>query len=168
LDPCFDLYRKESQVNLPEVQIPDALQSFSKALQGSIVEYEQIRFDHRRDCLLKAYIDIVNNDHSLEHFFQISVTISLLLGDFQASFYLYEKKTDRFLCVCDSTSGLLAPPRPAAFELPPDFREITTVSGALICPLYPRTGTTRQELPIGYAGQGIYDPDPFFVTFLTC
>ena len=114
------------------------------------------------DCLLKAYIDTINNDHSLENFFQISVTVSHLLGEFQAAFYLYEKKTDRFLCVCTSEEGLLEPPRPAEFVLPADFREIMTVSEALIYPLYPRAGTIQQDLPIGYAGQELYDPDPFF------
>lgn len=144
--------------------IANSLQPFSENLQHAIREYEQIRFDYRRDCLLKSYVDVINENASLEHFFQISVTVSLFLGEFQASFYLYEKKTDRFLCVCDSQNGLLTSPRPADFELPPEFREIRVASGALICPLYPRSGTIQQDIPIGYAGQGIYDPDPFFAS----
>ncbi|MCF8056726.1 MAG: HAMP domain-containing histidine kinase [Desulfocapsa sp.] len=148
----------------PEARVPDALRPFSESLQCSMLEQEQIRFDLRRDCLLKAFIDVINNDHSLKYFFQISVTVPLLLGDFHASFYLYEKKTDRFLCVCDSKEGLLESPHPPDFELPPDFRETQTFSGALICPLYPRSGTIRQDLPIGYAGKGMYDPDPFFAS----
>jgi signal transduction histidine kinase len=124
--------------------------------------HEQIRFDRRRDCLFKAFIDVINDDHSLKNFFQISVTVSLLLGEFHASFYLYEKRTDRFLCVCNSEEGLLVPPRPAEFKLPPNFSESQVLPGKFICPLYPRSGSMQHDIPIGYAGQGMYDPDPFF------
>lgn len=93
-------------------------------------DHEQIQFDLRRDTLLKAFIDTINDDHSRQNFFQISVSIPLLLGEFQAGFYLYEMKTDRFLCVCDSENGLLEPPRVAKFVLPPDYREIRTFSGS--------------------------------------
>lgn len=150
-----------------EQRVPDFLQPFLSSLQRAMSNHEQTRFDLRRDCLLKAFIDVINDDDSLENFFQISVTISLLLGEFQASFYLYEKKTDRFLCVCNSEEGLLVPPRPAEFELPVDFREnqmLPGTPGTFVCPLYPRLGVTQQDLPTGYAGEGMYDPDPYFAS----
>lgn len=147
-----------------EIRIPDALQPFSEALLRSMRLHEQIRFDVRRDSLLKAFVDVIHENHSLEYFFQVSVTTPLLLGGLQARFYLYEKKTDRFLCVCDSENGLLDPPRPAGSDLPPDSREVQEYGDQLFYPLYPRTDATQQKIQVWHAGQEIYDPDPYFAS----
>ncbi|MDD3814158.1 MAG: ATP-binding protein [Desulfocapsaceae bacterium] len=147
-----------------EIRIPDTLRPFSDALQRSIQEHEQIRFDFRRDSLLKAFVDVIHDDHSLKYFFQVSVTAPLLLGGLQARFYLYEKKTGRFLCVCDSENGLLDPPHPAGSDLPPDNREVQEYGDQLFYPLYPRTDTTQQKIQVWHAGQEIYDPDPYFAS----
>ncbi len=124
--------------------------------------YEQINFDVHHDTLLKAFVDIIHDDLSLNRFFQISVTTPLLLNDLQVRFYLYEKKTDRFLCVCDSVNGLLNPPQETGSALPSAIRQVSEHNGWLLYPLYPRTGTTQQEFKEGHGGQGLYDPDPYF------
>lgn len=147
-----------------EVRIPVALQPFSEALQRSMRLHEQIRLDVRRDSLLKAFVDVIHDDHSLKYFFQVSVTTPLLLGGLQARFYLYEKKTDRFLCVCDSENGLLEPPLPAGSDLPPDCREVQEYGDQLLYPLYPRTDATQQKIQVWHAGREIYDPDPYFAS----
>ncbi|MFH2122124.1 MAG: HAMP domain-containing sensor histidine kinase [Pseudomonadota bacterium] len=147
-----------------EVRIPETLRPFSEALRHSMQLYEEIRFDFHRDSLLKAFVDIIHDDHSLKRFFQVSVTIPLLLGGLQARFYLYEKKTDRFLCVCDSESGLLEPPLPAGSDLPHDRREVQEYGNQLFYPLYPRTSAAQQEGQAWQGGQEIYDPDPYFAS----
>ncbi|MDO8946333.1 MAG: ATP-binding protein [Desulfocapsaceae bacterium] len=147
-----------------EVRIPETLRPFSEALQRSIQLYEQIRFDFHRDSLLKAFVDIVHDDQSLKRLFQISVTMPLLLGGLQARFYLYEKKTDQFLCVCDSENGLLEPPRPAGSDLPSVSREVQEYEGQLFYPLSPHTETIQQEGQAWHGGQEIYDPDPYFAS----
>lgn len=126
--------------------------------------YEQINFDARHDTLLKAFVDIIHDDHSLDRFFQICVATPLLLNDLQVRFYLHEKKTDRFLCVCDSENGLLNPPQATASELPSAIRQIREHDGWLLYPLYPRSGTTQLEFQQAHGGAGLYDPDPYFAS----
>ena len=147
-----------------KIQIPEVLQPFSEALQHSIRLYEQSRLDIHRDTLLKAFVDIIHDDHSLTRFFQVCVTVPVLLGGFRAEFYLYEKKNNRFLCVCDSTNGLLEPPRPDDSGLHEDIRTVQEHNGQLLFPLYPRTGTTQEEVRAEHSGQGLYDPDPYFAS----
>lgn len=148
----------------PDTRIPDALLPFSEALQQAMHLYEQTSFSARQDALLKAFVDIIHDDHSLHRFFQICVTVPLLLGDIRARFYLFEKKTDGFLCVCDSDNGLLDPPRPADGELPGAVRTVLEHDGQLLYPLFPRTGTTQQEVQAGHSSGGPYDPDPYFAS----
>jgi len=151
-------------VTTSKIQIPEVLHPFSEALQHSIQLYEQSRLDIHRDTLLKAFVDIIHDDHSLNRFFQVCVTVPLLLGGFQADFFLYEKKTRRFLCVCDNTNGLLEPPRADNSGLQEDMRRVQEHNGKLLFPLYPRTGTTQQEVQAEHGGQGLYDPDPYFAS----
>jgi signal transduction histidine kinase len=148
----------------PAINIPDTLQPFSEALQRSMRFYEQIRFSPYQDTLLKAFVDIIHNDHSLERFFQVSVTVPPLLGNFQAEFYLYEQKANRFLRVCDSETGLIDPPRPNESELATDISTIVDQNERRFYPLYPRTGTTRQDPRSEKRYQGLYDPDPYFAS----
>lgn len=157
----------EIVVTESELRIPESLQSFSESLQRSMQFYEQTRFDEKRDSLLKAFVDIIHDDHSLQRFFKVCVTVPLLLNGLQARFYLYESKSDRFLCVCDSSSGLLDPPRPAAPGLAANNRSVHDWDGWLVHPLYPRTGSRQQHslsVHAGQSGQGLYDPDPYFAS----
>ena len=144
--------------------IPDCLQPFSKALRRSMRFYGQIHFSPRQDSLLKAFIDIIHNDHSLQRFFQVSVTVPPLLGNFQAEFYLYEQKTNRFLRVCDSETGLIDPPQADESGLATDISTIVDHNGHRFYPLYPRTGTARQDPRSEKRCQGLYDPDPYFAS----
>ncbi len=133
------------------------------ALQRSMQLYEQTSFSVRQDTLLKAFVDIIHENYSLDRFFQVCVTVPLLLGDIQARFYLYEKKSDSFLCVCDSTTGLVEPPQAADFKLPNEIHTVQEYDEQLLFPLFPRTGT-RQEVKAGPGNQGLYDPDPYFAS----
>jgi len=140
------------------------LRPFSEALHRSRQLYEQTRFSPRQDTLLKAFVDIIHDDHSLQRFFQVCVTVPPMLNGLQARFYLYENKGDRFLCVCDSKNGLLEPPQAAAPEFTVKKRAVYEYDDWLVYPLYPRTGSTQQEVQPGKAGQGLYDPDPYFAS----
>ena len=126
--------------------------------------YEQTHFNARQDILLKAFVDIIHDDYSLHRFFQVCVTVPLMLNRLQARFYLYENKNDRFLCVCDSRNGLLEPPQPADPALTAKNRSVYEYDDWLVYPLYPRTGSTQQEFQPGQTGQGLYDPDPYFAS----
>ncbi len=145
-------------------QIPEALQPFAEALQSSVQLYEHTRFDSNLDSLLKAFVDIIHDDHSLQRFFQVCVTIPLMLNGLQGRFYLYENKKDRFLCVCDSSSGLLEPPRAAEPGMAAEKGLLHEADGWLLYPLYPRSGSTQLEPQAKQAGQGLYDPDPYFAS----
>lgn len=147
-----------------EVRIPESLQPFSEALQRSMQLYEYTRFDARQNTLLKAFVDIIHDDYSLQNFFQVCVTVPLMLNNLQVRFYLYENKNDRFFCVCDSRNGLFEPPQPADPGLTAKNRSVHEYDDWLIYPLYPRTGSTQQEPQAGETGQELYDPDPYFAS----
>ncbi|HHD56560.1 MAG TPA: hypothetical protein ENK89_02635, partial [Desulfobulbaceae bacterium] len=148
----------------PAINIPDTLQPFSVALQRSMRFYEQIHLSPRQDSLLKAFNDIIHNDHSLQRFFQVSVTVPSLLDNLQAEFYLYEQKTNRFLRVCDSEIGLIEPPQLDESGLATDISTIVDHNGHRFYPLYPRTGSARQDPRSAKRCQGLYDPDPYFAS----
>ncbi len=147
-----------------EVRMSDSLQPFSEALQRSMKIYEHTKFNDHRDSLLKAFVDIIHDNYSLQRFFQVCVAVPLMLNSLQARFYLYENMNDRFLCVCDSRNGLLEPPQPAAPGLTTRIRSVHEYNDWLIYPLYPRRGTAQQELLTGQTGQGLHDPDPYFAS----
>lgn len=124
--------------------------------------YEQTRFNNRHDTLLKAFVDIIHNDYSLNWFFQICVTVPLFLNNLQSRFYIYEKRSGHFLLVSDSTVGLLKKPQPADFGLDKKPWPAQQHDNRLFYPLYPHTET----------GSGIHFParddresdegDPYF------
>ena len=148
-----------------EGRIPESLQPFLESLHNSIQFYEHTSLDEKRDNLLKAFVDIIHNDHSLQRFFQVCVSVPLMLNSLRARFYLYESKTDRFLCVCDGRYGLLEPPQPAGRELTAKNRSVYEYDDWLMYPLYPRTGSSQQEFQLGQeVGQELYDPDPYFAS----
>jgi signal transduction histidine kinase len=153
----------EIRVTQSDGNIPNSLQPVSDALQQSMRMYEHTCFTARQEILLKAFVDIIHDDYSLDRFFQVCVTVPLILNGFQAGFYLYENKKDRFLCVCNSQDGLLEPPRPADPSLTADNHLVHEFEDQLVHPLYPRAGGTEPELRTGQAGTGLYDPDPYFV-----
>ncbi len=142
--------------------IPEALQPFYKDMQEAIQLYRKSRFDPYRDSLLKAFVETIHNDHSLQRFFQICVTVPLLLAEFQARFYLYDNASENFLCVADSEHGLVTPPTPACGELKVVHRAIFTHDGWQCYPLYPREGASQQPPKPSHAAQKLYDPDPYF------
>lgn len=148
-------------------RIPDSLLPFAEALQEAMAHYQIVHFNPCQDALLKAFVDIIHGDHSLNRFFQVCVTVPLLSGSSRARFYLYEKGNDRFLCVCDSAQGVLEPPQPAGFK--PSF-EISSAfedEGWLLFPLYPIHSKTKENVvqpdssPVR-SGRKLYDPDPYF------
>lgn len=144
-------------------KMSDSLQPLSDALQQSMRMYEHTRFTARQETLLKAFVDIIHDDYSLQRFFQICVTVPLMVNSLQAGFYLYDNKNDRFLCVCNSRDGLLDPPRAADSSLTADNRLVHEYDDQLVYPLYPRAGGTEEELRTGQVGKELYDPDPYFV-----
>ncbi len=148
----------------PEIKVHESLQPFAESLQASMHFYEHISFDKKLDSLLRAFVDIVHDDHSLQRFFQVCVTVPVFLDGLQARFYLYESRKDRFLCVCNSGDGLLDPPRSGELPLTGKNRSVHEWNEWLVHPLYPRAGTTQQEIVPGQVEQGPYDPDPYFAS----
>lgn len=144
--------------------IPESLQTVQKKLQESIHFYENIHLSDSQDTLLKAYIDIVHNDHSLNHFFELSVTVSMLLRGLQSRFYLYDKKNGHFLCVCDSRTGIIEVPEALSLSPSLSLSSIQEYDNWLYYPLYPRPGTGRQEPLDRQDEHGPYDPDPYFAS----
>jgi signal transduction histidine kinase len=145
--------------------ISKSLQQVKSTLEESMRFYEKVHMSDFQDTLLKAYVDIVHKDHGLNHFFKLSVTVSMVLQGLQSRFYLYDKENDHFLCVCDSSTGLTEAPeavRPLTLPLsPPAVQEH---DNWLYYPLYPRPGTGRQEPLARQQEQGPYDPDPYFAS----
>jgi len=118
-----------------------------------------------QNTLLKAFVNIAHNDHSLHRFFELSVTVSMELRGLQSRFYLYDKKNDYFLCVCDSDTGIietseLLHPLHFPYSAPSAHEH----DNWLYYPLYPRLGTGRQEPLDRQQEHGPYDPDPYFAS----
>jgi len=151
-------------VNVPEVQVSPALQPFADALSQSLRLYRETRLDPLHDTLLKAFVDIIHRDHSLEPFFQVSMTVPRFLGDLRADFYLFNQKTNHFLRVCDSVTGLIEPPQLDDAVPGNDFRTMVDLHGRRFYPLFPRTGTARQDPRPKKGNQELYDPDPYFTS----
>ena len=149
----------------PRTAIPENLRPLANSLARAMHFYSQTSLDALHDSLLKSYVDNIHNDYSLERFFQLSVIVPLFLGKFEARFYLYQKKNNRFLRVCDSVQGLIDPP-PEDPDIPEgEFTEPVEQDGWRYYPLYPRSGTGRQEFAVsGRRDQGPYDPDPYFAS----
>ena len=150
----------------PRATIPDSLRPLADALAKAMRFYSRTSLDPLHDTLLKSYVDNIHNDYTLERFFQISVIVPLFLGQFEARFYLYEKKAKRFLRVCDSVLGLTDPPIEDR-ELPEEGRLTMPIelNGWCFYPLYPRSGTGREEFKAGNRrNHGPYDPDPYFAS----
>ena len=151
-------------MSIPEIQIPPPLQHCADALSQAIRLYQEMRFDQLHDTLLKAFVDIVHNDHALDRFFQVSVTVPLFLGDLQAEFYLFNQKTNHFLRVCDSRAGLIKPPQVAEPAPGVDISAVVDRDQRRFYPLFPRTGTGRHEPRPDKGCQEHYDPDPYFAS----
>ena len=151
-------------MSIPEIQPPSSLQRFVDALSQAIRLYQGIRFDQLHDTLLKAFTDIVHNDHALDLFFQVSVTVPLFLGDLQAEFYLFNQKTNHFLLVCDSRAGLIEPPQIADLKPGIDISTVVDRDQRRFYPLFPRTGTGRHKPRPDKGCQVLYDPDPYFAS----
>ena len=143
---------------------PASLRSVRQDLARSIRYYESTSFTRRHDLLLRAFGDIVHDYHTLDPFFLRCVTLAPALAPrLRARFYLYEKKTDGFQCVCDSATGLLDPPRLARFATH-EVRVMRRIRDELVFPLYPRCGTTQEEIRTEPGARGPYDPDPFYAS----
>jgi len=151
-------------VNVPDLRVAPALQPFADALSQSMRLYRETRLDLLHDTLLKAFVDIIHNDHSLERFFQVCVTVPLFLGDMQAEFYLFNQKTKHFLRVCDSRAGLIEPPQLDDTVPGTDIGATVDRNNRRFYPLFPRTGTGRQEPRTKQGEQELYDPDPYFAS----
>jgi signal transduction histidine kinase len=145
--------------------IAESLQHLQKKLQTSMQFYTNVHLSDSQNNLLKAFVDIAHNDHSLHRFFELSVTVSMELRKLRSRFYLFDKKNDCFLCVCDSNTGIIEPPEPVQ----PHFFSLSVPSvheyeNWLYYPLYPRPGTGRQEPLDRQQEHGPYDPDPYFAS----
>ncbi len=151
-------------MNVPEVQVAPALQPFADALSQSMRLYQTTQLDLLHDVLLKAFVDNIHRDHSLEPFFQVCMTVPLFLADFQAAFYLFNQKTNHFLRVCDSISGLVEPPQLDERTPGIDIREVEDLHERRFYPLFPRFGTARQDPRPKQGRQELYDPDPYFTS----
>ena len=151
-------------MTIPDIQAPSSLRSFADTISRSIRFYQEIRFDRLHDTLLKAFVDIVHKDYSLDPFFQVCVTVPLFLGDLQAEFYLFNQKTKHFLRVCDSRTGLIEPPQIDDALAADDLRAIVDVDNRRFYPLFPRAGTGRHDPRPDHRCQGLYDPDPYFAS----
>ena len=151
-------------MNVPEIQVVPALQPFADALSQSMRFYRETRLDLLHDSLLKAFVDIIHRDRSLEPFFQVCMTVPLFLGDLRTDFYLFNRKTNHFLRVCDSATGLIEPPQLDEKTPEADIREVEDLHGRRFYPLFPRTGTARQEPQPRQGDQELYDPDPYFAS----
>ncbi|RUM43465.1 MAG: hypothetical protein DSY80_05575 [Desulfocapsa sp.] len=127
--------------------------------------YENVHLSEFQDTLLKAFVNIVHSDHSLHHFFELSVTVSTILCGLRSRFYLYDEKNDHFLCVCDSSTGLIETPEALSpLILPLSPTTVQQYDNWLYYPLYPRSGTGRQEPLDRQQEHGPYDPDPYFAS----
>ncbi len=126
--------------------------------------YQETRLDQLHDTLLKAFVDIIHRDHSLEPFFQVCMTVPLFLGDLRADFYLFNQKTNHFLRVCDTTRGLIEPPQLDDAIPEADIRTTVDRDKRRFYPLFPRPGTARQEPRPKQGAQELYDPDPYFAS----
>jgi signal transduction histidine kinase len=148
----------------PDIHVSQSLQPIIHDLQRSINLYRETRLDLLHDTLLKAFIDIIHNDHSLDRFFQVCVTIPPFLGDLQAEFYLYNQKTGHFLLVCTGKDGLINPPRIDKSGPKTNINSIIDHKQRRCYPLYPRSGTARKDPQPRQGCQGLYDPDPYFAS----
>ncbi len=142
-------------------KVADSLQHIQKKLHESMQFYDSVHLDSFQDTLLKAFVNIVHNDHSLNQFFELCVTVSMVLRGLPSRFYLYDKTNDHFLCVCDSCTGIIETPE-AVRPLPLSIFSVQEHDDWLYYPLYPRTGTGRQEPLDRQEEHGPYDPDPYF------
>ena len=149
----------------PRGEIPENLRPLANSLARAMRFYSRTTLDALHDSLLKSYVDNIHNDYSLERFFQLSVIVPLFLGPFEARFYLFQKKDNHFLRVCDSVQGLIDPPL-ADQNLPGgNITEPVQQNGWRYYPLYPRSGTSRREFGVSdHRDQGPYDPDPYFAS----
>ncbi len=147
------------------------LQQVSADLRQKIEEFSRRRLSCHHESLLKAFCDLVHNQHSLNPFFRLCVAVPPILAGLEARFYLYGAGSGTFKRVCDSRDGLLEPPRPAE-------KWIRTAggpyeeNGSLVFPLTPggRTEGDRPAPPPVFArkqggdpGRDLFTPDPYFV-----
>ncbi len=151
-------------MNVLDIQVVPALQPFADALSHSMRLYRETQLDQLHDTLLKAFVDIIHRDHSLEPFFQVCMTVPLFLGDLRADFYLFNQKTNHFLRVCDTTSGLIEPPQLDDTVPGADIRDAVDRNKRRFYPLFPRPGTARQDPRPKQGEQELYDPDPYFAS----
>ena len=147
------------------------LQAVSARLQQKMGEFSRQRLSCHHESLLKAFADLVHNQHSLNPFFRLCVAVPPLLADVEARFYLYAAGSHTFKCVCDSRFGLQEPPRPVGEEVrvaEAPYEE----QGALIFPLTPNASEEgdRPAPPRVFArkqrsdpGNDLFTPDPYFV-----
>ncbi len=149
----------------PQAEVPDTLRPMVDSLARAMHFYSKTSLDTLHDTLLKSYVDNIHNDHSLERFFQVSVLMPLFLGRFEARFYLFQKKDNQFLKVCDSVQGLIDPPV-VDQEVPQErLSEPAEQGGWRFYPLYPRSGKDREEFESSNRREkGPYDPDPYFAS----
>jgi signal transduction histidine kinase len=135
---------------------------FVKSLRQALEFYQSNRFDDLHDSLLKAFVETIHDDHSLQRFFQVCVTVPLLIGKLKSGFYLFDESGKQFLCVCESENGLLDPPRPVDLSLELTPGSVFILGDQLFHPLYPRHGSSENKHEQDRPGRTTLVPDPYF------
>ncbi|MFP7756298.1 sensor histidine kinase [Thermodesulfobacteriota bacterium B35] len=147
------------------------LQQVSAELRQKMEEFARHRLSCHHESLLKAFADLVHQQHSLNPFFRLCVSVPPILAGLEAYFYLYGTGSGTFKCVCDSRRGLLEPPRQAetwvrVADAP--YEEGDT----LVFPLSPggHGGADHAAPPPVFGGKksgdprhDLFAPDPYFV-----
>ncbi len=147
------------------------LQPVSAELRRKMEAFSRRRLSCHHESLLKAFADLVHNQHSLNPFFRLCVSVPPLLAGLEARMYLYGSGSGNFKCVCDSRLGLREPPE-AAEEWIRVSETPYEENGTLVFPLTPGSPDPdgRQDPPrVFVRGKGgdphrdLFTPDPYFV-----